>query len=458
MSVRIRLEPLGIDIDVEPGAPLAAALAPYGVEFPCGGTGDCGGCRVRVLDGPDTGWQLACRMRADFPVTLEVDQWTTPVLADAQETGPGTLEGTGVAVDIGTTTLAAQLIDRRTGTVLGVQTALNPQVAHGSDVMSRIEFAMHDTSLTTCIREAVNELTRALGGSPSDRVLVGNTAMHHLYCGLDVSPLARVPFRSAQLSEVHGGTWRFLRCLGGFVGSDILAGVVATGIHREESLCALIDLGTNGEIVVGNRKRLVCASTAAGPAFEAGRIKAGMRAATGAISHVSPQWECSTVGNAPARGICGSGLVDAVAVALDCGLISPNGRLRAGSIELAESICLVQSDIRELQLAKGAIASGLRILLGRLGATVQDLHTIYLAGAFGNYVDPHTAMRIGLLPAVAPEVIKPSGNTALRGARRLLVDPQADRDITVEHVELAADPAFQDEFASALTFPPRSSL
>jgi uncharacterized 2Fe-2S/4Fe-4S cluster protein (DUF4445 family) len=457
MTVRIRLEPLGIDIDVDHGASLATALAPHGVEFPCGGTGDCGGCRVRVLDGPEPGWQLACRMRAEAPVTLEVDQWITPILADAESAGGGAREGTGIAVDIGTTTLAAQLVDLRTGAVLGVETALNPQVAHGADVMSRIEFALRGGALAPCIRTAVAEMCGALGGAPSECVLVGNTAMHHLYCGIDVAPLASVPFRSPHLGEMDGGTWRFLRCLGGFVGSDILAGVVATGMHSSDSLTALIDLGTNGEIVLGNRSRLLCASTAAGPAFEAGRIKAGMRAATGAISHVSRTWECRTVGNAPARGVCGSGLVDAVAVALDSGLIAPNGRLTDGPIPLAEGVALFQSDIRELQLAKGAISAGLRLLLARFGATAGDLDAIYLAGAFGNYVDLHSAIRIGLLPPVPPEVIRPSGNTALRGARRLLVDPRADSQIAVEHVELAADPEFHDEFASALAFPPRSS-
>ena len=458
MSVRIRLEPLGIDIDVEGGEPLATALAPYGVEFPCGGTGDCGGCRVRVLGGSDAGWQLACRMRADAPVTLEVDQWITPVLADSEAAGGGLRDGTGIAVDIGTTTLAAQLVDLRTGAVLAVQTALNPQVAHGSDLMSRIEYTLRGGALAPSIHRAVEEMSQALDGTPSECVLVGNTAMHHLYCGLDVAPLACVPFRSPHLGEVNGGTWRFIRCLGGFVGSDILAGIVATGLHRSESLAALIDLGTNGEIVLGNCSRLVCASTAAGPAFEAGRIRAGMRAATGAIAHVSPSWECRTIGNAPPRGICGSGLVDAVAVALDHGRIAPNGRLANGPLHLAEGVSLFQSDVRELQLAKGAIAAGVRMLLMRIGAAVEDLQAIYLAGAFGNYVDVHSSMRIGLLPQVRPEIIHPSGNTALRGARRLLVDPAADSAITVEHVELAADPAFQDEFAEALAFPSRSSL
>jgi uncharacterized 2Fe-2S/4Fe-4S cluster protein (DUF4445 family) len=289
-----------------------------------------------------------------------------------------------------------------------------------------------------------------LGG---EAVIVGNTAMHHLFCGLDVAPLSRVPFRSPNLGTVREGRYSFVRCLGGFVGSDILAGIVATGMHRSDDLAALIDLGTNGEIVVGNRRRLVCASAAAGPAFEAGQITHGMRAATGAIAHVREGFVCTVIGGGAARGICGSGLVDAVAAALDSGLIRTNGRLVNGPVQLMGEIALLQPDVRELQLAKGAIAAGLNMLLAEIGAGVRDLRTIFLAGAFGNYVDVRSGMRIGLLPDVDPSVIQPAGNTALRGARMILIDPSLAGEPCVEHIELAASAAFQDEFVSALAFP-----
>jgi uncharacterized 2Fe-2S/4Fe-4S cluster protein (DUF4445 family) len=450
MTVRIRLEPLGVELDVERGACLQAVLAPYGVEFPCGGTSDCEGCRVRRLDSGGVGWQQACRMNADTSMTLEVDQWTASILADDTPVSGGAREGTGVAIDLGTTTIAAQSVDLRTGRVRGIRTALNPQVAYGADVMSRVQLALHDTRLTRCIRTALDGMLDELGG---DAVIVGNTAMHHLFCGLDVTPLCSVPFRSPNLSAVRDGRYTFLRCLGGFVGSDILAGIVATGMHRSDDLTALIDLGTNGEIVVGNRRRLVCASAAAGPAFEAGQITHGMRAATGAIAHVREGFACAVIGGGVPRGICGSGLVDAVAIALDAGLLRTNGRLVHGPIRLAGEIALTQADVRELQLAKGAIAAGLNMLLAEIGATPPDLRTIFLAGAFGNYIDVRSGMRIGLLPDVNPSAIRPAGNTALRGARMILTNPSLADEPTVEHIELAASDAFQDEFVSALAFP-----
>jgi uncharacterized 2Fe-2S/4Fe-4S cluster protein (DUF4445 family) len=256
---------------------------------------------------------------------------------------------------------------------------------------------------------------------------------------------------------------RFLPCLGGFVGSDILAGILATGIGEGAELAALVDLGTNGEIAIGNAEKILCASTAAGPAFEAGRIRMGMRAATGAIAHVAARngsLECRVIGGSAARGVCGSGLVDAAAAGLDLGAILPNGRLAAGAREfpLTATVALTQADLRELQLAKGAIAAGLRILAGRWGAGVGDIRRIHLAGAFGNYVDIGSARRIGLIEGEA-ERIFPAGNASLRGVKMALLAP-SKRDAWIagvrartEHVPLAQDPKFQDTFVECLPFP-----
>jgi uncharacterized 2Fe-2S/4Fe-4S cluster protein (DUF4445 family) len=297
--------------------------------------------------------------------------------------------------------------------------------------------------------------------------------MHHLFCSLDVEPLAHVPFQSPHLAEQlftpRDLDWdlppdcvvRFARCIGGFVGSDILAGIVAAGIALGDDLTALVDLGTNGEIAIGNRHGVVCASTAAGPAFEAGSIRMGMRAVTGAIAYVALTEDglaegtlrSTIIGDVAPRGICGSGLVDAVAAGLRSGSILSNGRIADSSkiFPVAPPVVLYQSDIRELQLAKGAIAAGFRLLLKRLGAQVSSLHAIDLAGAFGNYVQIESALRIGLLEA-PHAIIHAAGNTALRGAKMLLLadEPQLP---TIEHVSLAADPAFQDEFANCMTFP-----
>jgi len=305
-------------------------------------------------------------------------------------------------------------------------------------------------------------------------VVVGNTVMHHLFCGISVEPLSHAPFEpqspGLQIFSADDLGWtlpgnppvRFLPCLGSFVGSDILAGVLATQLHEAKAPGALIDLGTNGEIVVGNRERLLCASTAAGPAFEGARISMGMRAATGAISEVHVQQgelRCHVLGNGPPRGICGSGLVDAAAAGLDLGRIRPNGRLAEGdSLVLAPPVTLSQWDLRELQLAKGAIAAGLRLLLEQWGVQKNELMRVYLAGAFGNYINPASARRIGLLD-VPPETVRQAGNTALLGAKLALFGlPDQDGAYPeilakTRHLSLNEDPRFRDSFVQEMDFP-----
>ncbi len=521
--VRICLEPLSVELELPRGGSLVSGLAAHGFEFPCGGTGECSGCKVRVLSGslPVTeadadsfsvdqlaqGWRLACQARADEPLVLECLQWRMEILADDKpadqipnvgdlptkvapsfsESAVADSESVGahsgkrhslsIAIDLGTTTIAAQLIDAASGDVLGVETMLNPQAAFGSDVMSRVRAALEGQNLTTPIRLALGQLVARLTSGRASQVievlLVGNTVMHHLYCGLNVEPLSHVPFQSPHLAEQrftpHDLGWdlpsdcviRFARCIGGFVGSDILAGIVAAGIALGDDLAALVDLGTNGEIAIGNRHGIVCASTAAGPAFEAGAIRMGMRAVTGAIAYVSLEngaLRPTVIGEVAPRGICGSGLVDAVAAGLRSAAILANGRIADGSkvFPVAPPVVLYQSDIRELQLAKGAIAAGFRLLLKLLGADLSSLHAIHLAGAFGNYVQIESALRIGLMEA-PHDLIHAAGNTALRGAKMLLAAGEPPLP-PIEHISLAADPAFQDEFASCMTFPDPRNL
>jgi uncharacterized 2Fe-2S/4Fe-4S cluster protein (DUF4445 family) len=488
-TVRIELKPLGTRIEVARGSAIADILAAYGIEFPCGGSDLCGGCRVRVAEGVlpariedkcvfsdeelAQGWRLACRARAETSLRLEVGQWITPVLVDTTRLEGGARAGLGIAVDVGTTTLAAQMLDLASGEVLAVCTALNPQCSHGADVMSRILFALSHPDLTPLIRSAIGRMVAQLAGNRAGEiheiVLVGNTVMHHLFAGIDVEPLSHAPFVPGDAQEQvfvpEQLGWnlppacriRFLPCLGGFVGSDVLAGIVASGLASGDRLRVLIDLGTNGEIVLGNRERLLCASTAAGPAFEAASIRMGMRAAGGAISHVflrERALECHVIGDAEPRGICGSGLVDAVAAGLELGAIMPSGQLAEGAKEFSVSgpVTLAQNDIRELQLAKAAIASGLRLLLRRWGATHEDIEAVHLAGAFGNYVRMESAVRIGLLE-MAPCKIVAAGNTALRGAKMMLLSARIPSRAAIQHVPLASEPEFQDTFIDCLKFP-----
>jgi uncharacterized 2Fe-2S/4Fe-4S cluster protein (DUF4445 family) len=489
--VRIRLEPLAVEVDVPRGALLVSILSDHGVEFPCGGTGHCGGCAVRVLAGslPVTdvdraafpaeqlasGWRLACQARAETAVVLECGQWHMDVLTDNAGLPGAGKHGLGIAIDLGTTTIAAQIVDLASGSVLGVETELNPQASFGSDVMNRIRAALHGDDLTSVVRAALGKiivrLVRGREAEIAEVVLVGNTVMHHLFSGCDVEPLSHAPFVSPHLRvqsfeprELGWGlpascTIRFAHCLGGFVGSDILAGIIATGIAQSDELMALVDLGTNGEIAIGNRHGIVCASTAAGPAFEAGSIRMGMRAATGAISYVSlvdGAMRVTVIGDVEPRGICGSGLVDAVAAGLRSGAILASGRVANGTkvFPVVEPVVLYQADIRELQLAKAAIASGFKLLIKRLDAQTSDLKSIQLAGAFGNYVQIESAVRIGLIQAPR-ELIHAAGNTALRGAKMMLLAAEEPVLPAIEHVSLAADAGFQDEFANCMSFPGR---
>jgi len=499
--VRITLEPLGQTLQVERGTSLQDVLFRYGVEFPCGGQGRCRGCRVRISQGsaPVTpqqeevlspaelaeGWRLACQCVAERPVTLQVAQWETAILTDHAAFSFTPREGWGIVVDLGTTTVVAQLLDLQSGAVLGVRTALNPQARYGADVMSRIQFALASeghAQLVDLIRSKIGSLIRRLVASAEAEeapfrsvVVVGNTVMHHLLGGFDLEPLSHWPFETEAdgahefpASEfgwkLHGDPCvRLLPCLGGFVGSDILAGVLATEMHQSDSLVALVDLGTNGEIALGNRERILCASTAAGPAFEGGGISVGMQATTGAITAVTVEngsLRCRVQGEVPARGICGSGLVDAVAAGLELGRIDPSGRLSddANPYQLSPGVSLTQRDVRQLQLAKGATAAGIRILLERWNAEPRDLSRVHLAGAFGNYVDPASARRIGLIDFPG-ETVEPAGNTALLGAKlALFADESAAGEFDavrerIDHVPLAADPQFQEIFIDSMAFP-----
>ena len=500
-NYRIVLQPTHAELTAPAGTSLRDLLFEQGVEFPCGGQGRCRGCRVRVHEGTTeinaaqrerlsaqelaNGWRLACQCSVVDNLVIELRQWDAAILADDTAFSFVPREGLGAAVDLGTTTLVAQLVNLATGKVMAVRTALNAQARYGADIMSRLQFATSgggQATLNHLIRQQIAGLIRQLillakipGSDLRDVVLVGNTVMHHLFCGIDVEPLSHYPFESKELDlqtfRARDLEWdlsdrsviRFLPCLGGFVGSDILAGILATKLGESRELTGLMDLGTNGEIVVGNRERLFCASTAAGPAFEGARISMGMRAATGAISQAEVKNErlvCHVLGNAAPQGLCGSGLVDVVAAGLEMGAIQESGRLANGAKEwmLAPPVVLTQNDIRELQLAKAAIAAGARILLERAGTSFADLKELYLAGAFGNYIRHASAQRIGLIN-LPSERIAPAGNTALLGAKLAMFSLDGeDGSYTqlrhrIEHVALKADTNFQDIFVEELTFP-----
>jgi uncharacterized 2Fe-2S/4Fe-4S cluster protein (DUF4445 family) len=301
--------------------------------------------------------------------------------------------------------------------------------------------------------------------------IVGNTAMHHIFSGFDVSPLAQYPFDTPHLhattfttSELDWnfevvGDITFFPSIGSFVGSDILAGIAATGMHKNDAYCALIDLGTNGEIVVGNKNQLICASTAAGPAFEGTNISMGMRATTGAISSikiVDNQIKVNVIGNTAPKGICGSALVDAVAIFRELDLIGMFGEINSGEnfLSLAGHVGLTQKDINEFQLAKAAIAAGLEILCKKLKIQLSDIQEVYIAGGFGNYINTQHLIQTGMIE-VQEEQIRKMGNTALIGAKMFLfLENAITQEILskTQHVNLESDAAFQDIYVDKMLF------
>ena len=454
----IRLLPLGKEIQVNDQTPLIDVVHEFGIEFPCGGKGTCGKCKVRLLDGEITvdethrqklkmlnlapEWRLACFSRCTGNITLEVEQFNHLILADESEFDFLPQEGFGIAVDLGTTTVVAQLINLSSAQVLAVETMLNPQVRFGADLIARIQAGLdgHAEEMTRMIRSAIGNMIERMLEKHKVEIqkvaLVGNTAMQLIFSDCDVSPLASYPFHTNNLGlktfDPEELGWKFqvvekvcfYPSIGSFVGSDILAGIVATGLHLKENYTVLIDLGTNGEIVIGNKNQIVCASTAAGPAFEGSNISMGMRAVTGAISSlnlVSGKTEVRVIGNTTPKGICGSALIDAIAILRKLDLIGMFGEINSGEqeIHLAGKVKLTQKDIYEFQLAKAAIAAGLTILADNLSLQLADIETIYIAGGFGNYINIENVVATGMIE-IQEERIHKMGNTALIGAKMFL--------------------------------------
>ena len=293
--------------------------------------------------------------------------------------------------------------------------------------------------------------------------------MHHLMLGIDTKPLVTPPYMpnvyqalelpADTVLPIHG-TLRVLPNIAGFVGGDTVGCMVATRFDQLEDLTLMIDIGTNGEMVLGNKHRRIACSTAAGPAFEGAKISCGMRGAAGAIDHVwmeKDEIKYHVIGEVKAEGICGSGLLDLVAALLNSGIVDESGYLEGKEFTICEGVTLTQKDVREVQLAKAAIRAGIELLAEKLGAAVEDIRKVYLAGAFGNYLAPASACRIGMIPPVLIDRIEPIGNAAGEGAKLCAMSEaefkyaQALAENT-EFLELASLPQFQDCYVDALEF------
>lgn len=509
--------PARISCEYQPGETLLQIAARAGIylDSACGGKGTCNKCQVKVIDeNGRIAYQLACQYRPEGNLRVELKN-----AAAASERKEQLLflmksfrctaaarrytEGYGLAFDIGTTTVVGILWDYGKNELVDVVADSNPQSYYGADVISRILYASESnenlqtvhTAIIDCMNQMINQLTVKAGIS-KDAVyyttVVGNTTMSHLFLGINPFNLARAPFTPEYVGPVEDLVTRvglrlnpnshflLLPNIAGHVGSDITAGILSSKMVAPSKNNILIDIGTNGEIVCAAKGKIYVCSTAAGPAFEGAVIQHGMRAANGAIECVEPTasgFAIRTIGDLPAIGICGSGIIDAVAAFLKKGIINAKGKLTRNLSDpnLLESsreyvlarngehnITISQNDIREVQLAKGSMRAGMEVLLSEAGLTWTDVDRFYIAGAFGSFINIESAITLGLLPDISRKRIINIGNAAGVGALMALISTTAARRAnklagSAKHIELSNLHRFEEEYYKHLLFPKQGS-
>ncbi len=467
-------------------------------------------------------WQIDATVQESVTAQLKGDEENLTVALREEKHVVAAWSGfrenlAGLSVDIGSTTVAAQLSNLGSGEIMSEAGIMNPQIRYGEDVMSRVSYVMLNPGgqdlLTNAIRTAIQDLAtdcaqtaRITRQDIVELTIVGNPIMHHLFLGLDVVPLGQAPFPLAEDGPITclasalnldlnpGAHVHILPCIAGHVGADTAAVILSEAPQESEDTTLLVDIGTNAEIVLGNRMRLLACSSPTGPAFEGAQISCGQRAAAGAIERVrvdpvtleprfkvigSDLWSddlefLSSVGDIGVTGICGSGIIEALAELFLCsavrsdGLFDPDKAVMNSRLEKdgqtyryllhagPPAIHITQLDIRNIQLAKGAVYAGARLLMDKLA--VDHVDRIVLTGAFGSYIDPKYAMVLGLIPDCPLSKVSAAGNAAGTGARIALLDKAARTEIErvvqdVEKIETALDPNFQDQFVGAMAFP-----
>lgn len=611
-NYKITFEPGGHEIVAPEGITLKELIAAAGLDFdfPCGGRGTCGKCRIKILDkefDPTEkeskyleekeileGVHLACEIKVHNTMTVQLNtgkaplynilhssleraftleplleksyvelnlpslheqksdlkrlkeklilqnknyktlKIKVPVLQNLPDTvresqqhvtvvtdgieilgiekGNTTGKMLGIAFDIGTTTIVGYLLDLYTGKELAVSSSLNPQVKFGADVISRTTYANQNINGVKMMQSVLLEVLNKLIGYTLEKsnmrrediyaiTIVGNTCMHHLFLGLTPRYIAATPYvpvisepielNAAEL-ELHinpAGRVFVLPNIAGFVGADTVGVVLSTELDKSKDIKLVIDIGTNGELVLGSSEKLVSCSTAAGPALEGAQISSGMRGAAGAIDHVhfGQTMTYTVIGDEKPEGICGSGLLDTIAGFVELGIINKRGKLLSPDqftnpaakvfekhivtydganafLMVPESetahgrpIMITQNDIISLQLAKGAISAGIKVLIEELDITTEHIKEVLLAGAFGNYMDPHSACVIGLIPQELENKVRMVGNAAGTGSKLALLSGREYKRsetiaTTVKYIELGAQKNFNREFAKGMQF------
>ncbi len=514
MNCRVRFEPDGIEISVPNGTLIssAAKLAGVFIDAPCGGNGTCGKCAVTVLANGMENRSLACQTRLESDCTVTISERAA---LSALQSGTerrvqfepypnidSTAQGACFACfDLGTTTIVCYLLDASDGRQLAVSAKQNPQAVYGADVIARANQVLSSglpEELQRCALSAMNDLiaetcvkANRISKQVSLITVVGNTVMLHLLLKYPLDRLVRAPYqpyslerrilpvKDLGLNADKNAVVLIAPVIGGFVGADTVACLTASEFDIIVDPTLLLDIGTNGELAMTNGIKRVCCSTAAGPAFEGANLSCGMRAERGAVDHIwieNAELRYSTVGRAPARGICGSGLIELCAALLRSGVIDETGRFDINScmserlISLSDGmlaflvtdgehrVTLSQKDVRELQLGKAAIRAGIEVLLDALSLTAPQVEHVLLAGAFGAHISSAALSEIGLLPMEFFGKAVSIGNAAGEGAKLYarnfqLFEESETLARNTEYIELTVSPAFQDYYVDAMSFP-----
>jgi uncharacterized 2Fe-2S/4Fe-4S cluster protein (DUF4445 family) len=505
----IKIEPSGSIFSASLNETIKEVLERNRTQFPnnCNGKGKCLSCRIEYMSDPpsmtelesklfgtDSNYRMACQhlVKSDIHIQLPSEQTIHYEKKISEFTIKSHGVGYGIAVDLGTTSVALYLADLSTGEIIAQSIFLNPQIAYGGDVMTRIDYAKdvnNRNQLSGCIQKRVSEEIKHLieykrinKEDITKLIVAGNSAMSQIWLERDSGGLARAPFKSVLEGEgfipfnpeVIGLTKRNCLCLvfpilAGFVGGDITAAILSSGL-TDDGVQLLIDLGTNGEVVLAVGDKLYAASTAAGPAFEGVGMSSGMPAVTGAIQGFSNYSESDikpvVIGGGKPLGFCGSGYISAIAKLISKGIINESGLIEkdeSGERQWSANTdpelppFITQDDVRKFQLAKGAIAAGVEILCNKAGIKFNDIDKVILTGSFGNRIDPQAAMEIGLIPDLPLDRVHFIDNAAGRGAALCLSDKSlrekaVELQKKTEVINLGELPEFQDRFVANMSF------
>ena len=488
MQYKITVLPQNRTVTAEQGDLLYFVLAENGfkVNAPCGGRGICGKCEVQEVLNP------AFATRPIYTCKTHIDRDMTIILSESEGRGldtfnsfyqEGEKKGLGVALDIGTTTVVGCLVDLKSGQILDRTSALNPQSAFGADVITRISASRENlSSLQKVIIDKTNEIIKVLAKRKKidELVISANTTMLHIFLGVNPEPIGVAPFTPIFTETVHtygaklnvlADKVTLLPSVSGYIGSDITAGLLACEIPQNQT-SLFVDIGTNGEIALLTNGKIFATSSAAGPALEGACIECGMGGVDGAIDSVTTdgrEISFTTVGSKNAVGICGSGLVDIIAVLVKEGIIDESGafdeeceslisnRLVSDRFYISDTVYISQKDIRQFQLAKSAICSAIKTIVSENNLTLSQIDTVYIAGGLGYYTNMQNAGSVGLIPNELVTKCKTVGNTALLGAIKCMLSNKNLEKVKeiaskTEAVELASSPVFAEEFIENMAF------